>query len=297
MEMINTVEQHLLHVQDNICRGLQALEGGASFTQDRLETRGGYSLPRILQYGRVFERAAVLFSRASGPTLPPAATENRPQAAGKPFHAVSVSLIVHPQNPFVPTTHANFRCFVIEDTEKPVWWVGGGYDLTPYYVFEEDVIHWHTVAKTACDTLSDQAYAEFKSNCDAYFFLPHRQETRGVGGVFFDDLYLPGEAKTLEFLKNISTSFVSAYLPIVEKRSATPFTERERKFQLYRRGRYAEFNLLYDRGTRYGLQSGGTVESILASMPPLAAWEYQFSAAPDSPEAKLNEYLKPRDWV
>jgi len=245
----------------------------------------------------VIEKTAVHFSHTIGKALPAAATERRPELAGRAYEAVSVSLIVHPRNPYVPTSHANVRFFVAHG-EASVWWFGGGFDLTPYYGFEEDAVHFHRTARAACEPLGPGAYPRFKKWCDEYFFLPHRGEPRGIGGLFFDDLDAPDFPTCLAFWKRVGDAYVDAYVPIVQRRKATPYGDREREFQLYRRGRYAEFNLVYDRGTRFGLQSGGRVESILASLPPLAAWRYDWKPEPGSPEERLyTEFLRPRDWA
>ena len=232
-----------------------------------------------------------------GKKMPPSATKNRPELAGKEFQAVGVSLVIHPQNPYVPTTHANFRFFTAGD-DNPVWWFGGGFDLTPYYPFEEDVIHWHQVARAACDGFGDGLYERYKTWCDEYFYLRHRCETRGVGGLFFDDLNEGGFQRCFALTRAVGDSYLDAYLPIVRRRRDTPWTDRQREFQLYRRGRYVEFNLVWDRGTLFGLQSGGRTESILMSMPPLVRWEYDYRPAPGSPEAELTDhYLTGRDWL
>ncbi len=237
------------------------------------------------------------FSHVFGDQMPPSATKNRPELAGKAFQAVGVSLVLHPRNPYIPTTHANFRFFTAGQ-RKPVWWFGGGFDLTPYYPFLDDVVHWHTVAKSACDPFGDDLYPRYKQWCDEYFYLRHRDETRGVGGLFFDDLNELGFDKSFEFVRTAGDSFLKAYRPIVEKRISHRFGERQRNFQLYRRGRYVEFNLIYDRGTLFGLQSGGRTESILMSLPPMVRWEYDWQPEPGSPEEALyKDYLRPRDWL
>jgi coproporphyrinogen III oxidase len=245
----------------------------------------------------VIEKSAVHFSHTIGKALPAAATERRPELAGRAYEAVSVSLIVHPRNPYVPTSHMNVRFFVAHG-DAPVWWFGGGFDLTPYYGFEEDAVHWHRTARAACAPLGPAAHPRFKKWCDEYFFLPHRGEPRGIGGLFFDDLDAPEFATCAAFWRSVGDHYLPAYVPIVQRRKATPWGERERAFQLQRRGRYAEFNLVYDRGTRFGLQSGGRVESILASLPPLVAWHYDWKPEPGSPEERLTtDFLRPRDWV
>ncbi len=296
------VRAHLLDLQDRICAALEAEDGAAHFLEERFESAtGGLARPRVLEGGAVIEKSAVHFSHTIGNALPAAATERRPELAGRRYEAVSVSLIVHPRNPYVPTSHMNTRFFVAHGPApgaESVWWFGGGFDLTPFYGFEEDAVDWHRVARAACEPLGPDAYPRFKKWCDEYFFLPHRGEPRGIGGIFFDDLDVGGFARCLAFWKSVGDHYVPAYLPIVQRRKATPYGDREREFQLYRRGRYAEFNLVYDRGTRFGLQSGGRVESILASLPPLAAWRYDWTPAAGTPEARLyTDFLRPRDWA
>jgi len=292
---------YLQDLQDRISSALEAEESGAArFREQRFPTpTGGLARPRVLEGGKTIEKSAVHFSHTRGHQLPAAATERRPELAGRAYEAVSVSLIVHPRNPYVPTSHMNVRFFVAgPETEDPVWWFGGGFDLTPYYGFEDDCVHWHRTARDACALLGPDAWPRFKKWCDEYFFLPHRSEPRGIGGIFFDDLSEGGFARCFAFLRSVGDHYVPAYLPIVERRKDTPYGEREREFQLYRRGRYAEFNLVYDRGTRFGLQSGGRVESILASMPPLASWRYDWRPEPGTPEARLYDlFLHPRDWL
>ena len=260
--------------------------------------QGGGGRSRVLREGRIFEQAGVNFSHVFGTKMPASATAHRPELAGRSFEAMGVSLVIHPRNPYVPTSHANVRFFIAEkEGEDPVWWFGGGFDLTPFYPFEEDCQHWHDTAKALCQPFGESVYGEHKAWCDKYFFLPHRNETRGVGGLFFDDLNEWGFEKSFAYMQAVGNGYLDAYLPIVEKRYPTPYGERERQFQLYRRGRYVEFNLVYDRGTLFGLQSGGRTESILMSMPPLARWEYSYSPEPGSQEAELyDSYLKPRSW-
>lgn len=249
--------------------------------------------------GHVFEQAGVGYSHVFGDSMPPSATRTRPELAGRRFQALGVSLVLHPLNPYVPTTHANFRFFSTDgNDESPVWWFGGGFDLTPFYPFHEDVVHWHRQAREACTPFGPDWYGKYKKWCDEYFFLKHRNETRGVGGLFFDDLNEPGFDRSFAFLTSAGDRFLPAYLPIVEARKDHPYGEREREFQLYRRGRYVEFNLLYDRGTLFGLQSGGRTESILMSLPPRVRWEYDWRPAPGSAEAVLyDQYLRPKDWL
>ena len=294
------VREFLAGLQDRICSGLEAQDGQTAFRENLQEGPGGaLSRPRVLEEGAVFEKAAVHFTHARGPGLPPAATERRPELAGAPFEAISVSLIVHPRNPYVPTSHANYRFFQANPAGgEPVWWFGGGFDLTPYYGFEDDCVHWHKVARECCEPLGPDAYPRLKKWCDEYFFLAHRQEARGIGGLFFDDLAEPGFERCFEFVRRAGDGYLAAYLPIVELRKETPYSERERQFQLLRRGRYVEFNLLYDRGTKYGIQSGRRIENVLASMPPRVEWRYDWQPEPGSAEADLAaRFLTPRDWV
>jgi coproporphyrinogen III oxidase len=296
---LNAVSSYLLALQDDICAALTREDDGGEFQEDRWSRpEGGGGRSRVLANGAVFEKAGVGFSNVSGKSLPPSATATRPDLAGKPFHAMGVSLVIHPRNPYVPTSHANVRLFTAGEGDQAVWWFGGGFDLTPYYGFEEDAAHWHRTAKAACDPHGAELYPKFKKWCDDYFFLKHRGEPRGIGGLFFDDFNAPGFINAFKFLRSVGDAFVPAYLPIVQKRKATPFGERERDFQLYRRGRYVEFNLVQDRGTIFGLQSGGRTESILMSLPPLVAWRYDWKPEPGSPEARLYDvFLKPRDWA
>jgi coproporphyrinogen III oxidase len=301
-QMTDKVSAYLLSLQDKICDALEALDGQAKFLHDdwqRAGHLGGYGRTRVLTDGAVFEQGGVNFSMVSGDELPPSATASRPELAGRRFHAMGVSLVIHPHNPYVPTSHANVRFFIAEkDGEDPIWWFGGGYDLTPYYGFEEDAKHWHQTVSEACAPFGDDVYPRFKQWCDEYFYLKHRDEARGVGGVFFDDLNEWGFDQCFAFMQAIGDSYVDAYRPIVERRKDVPFGERQRDFQLYRRGRYVEFNLVYDRGTLFGLQSGGRTESILMSLPPLVRWRYDWQPEPDSAEAKLyTDFLPPRDWL
>ena len=300
--MNDLIHDYLSGLQDRICRSLEEEDGEALFLEEELvRPGGGVSRPRVLSDGPVIERAAVNFTHTEGANMPPAATERRPELAGRRYEAVSISLIVHPRNPYAPTCHANFRSFVAAapDAEsEAVWWFGGGFDLTPYYGFEEDARHWHQTARAACEGFGEGWYEQFKANCDEYFRLPHRDEPRGIGGVFFDDLDRGGFEHSFGFLQAIGDAFLPAYRPLLARRKATPYGERERDFQLYRRGRYVEFNLLYDRGTRFGLQAGARAESVLASLPPLVAWRYDYTPEPGSPEARLySDFLKPRDWA
>jgi coproporphyrinogen III oxidase len=253
----------------------------------------------VLVDGKVFEKGGVNFSYVEGGQMPGSATQHRPELAGRSFKAMGVSLVMHPQNPYIPTSHANVRCFVAEkEGEAPVWWMGGGFDLTPYYGSEEDAVHWHQTAKDACDPFGDGVYSKYKAWCDDYFFLPHRNEPRGIGGLFYDDLNEWGFEKTFGFMQAVGNAYLKAYVPIVHRNKDKVFGERERQWQLYRRGRYVEFNLVFDRGTLFGLQSNGRTEAILMSLPPLVRWEYGLTPDAGTPEAELlDHYLKPRDWV
>ncbi len=297
---LEQVKTYLLALQDRICDGLESADGRAEFMEDRWEReQGGGGRTRVLTNGKVFEKAGVNFSHVYGDGLPPSATAARPELAGRSFQAMGVSLVVHPENPYVPTSHANVRFFIAEKPgENPVWWFGGGYDLTPYYGDEEDCVHWHSVARDACQPFGEDVYPRYKKWCDEYFYLKHRDEHRGVGGLFFDDLNAWGFDQSFAFLRAVGDSYLPAYLPIVDRRKDRDYGAREREFQLYRRGRYVEFNLVFDRGTLFGLQSGGRTESILMSMPPLVRWEYNWQAYPESEEAQLTEFfLTGRDWL
>jgi coproporphyrinogen III oxidase len=302
---LNAVVTYLLALQDDICAALAQTDDGGEFREDRW-TRdpedgsgldgGGRS--RVLENGAVFEKAGVNFSHVQGKSLPSSATAHRPELAGKAYHAVGVSLVLHPRNPYVPTTHMNVRFFIAGEGEQAIWWFGGGFDLTPFYGFEEDCAHWHRTARTACEPHGAEHYPKFKKWCDDYFFLKHRHEPRGIGGIFFDDFDAPGFLKSFALLRSVGDAFLPAYLPIVQRRKQTEFGQRERDFQIYRRGRYVEFNLVWDRGTHFGLQSGGRTESILMSLPPLVSWRYDYQPKPDTPEARLYDiFLKPQDWV
>ena len=286
-------------LQNRITAAFEQIDGTGRFRSDLwTRTEGGGGESRVLRDGGVFEQAGVNFSHVVGAQLPGSATAQRPELAGAAFEATGVSLVIHPRNPYVPTSHANVRYLVATRRNQPVaWWFGGGFDLTPYYPVDEDVLHWHRTARDACALFGADVYTKYKDWCDRYFFLRHRNETRGVGGLFFDDLNEWGFARTFEFVRSVGEHYLAAYLPIVERRRDTPYGERERSFQLYRRGRYVEFNLVYDRGTLFGLQTGGRTESILMSLPPLVRWEYGWSAEPGSPEARLQDYLRPRDWL
>jgi coproporphyrinogen III oxidase len=297
-DRIASVEHYLLGLQDRICTAIEAIDGEARFHEDRWQrAEGGGGRSRVLREGRVFEQAGIGFSRVEGARMPASATAHRPELANKSWVAMGVSLVFHPRNPYVPTTHMNVRMFIAQGEGAPVWWFGGGFDLTPYYVFEDDARHWHEVSRRATAPFGEGIYAEHKKWCDEYFFLKHRGETRGVGGLFFDDLNRWPFEQCFAYQRSVGDHFLDAYLPIVERRRDVPYGERERAFQLYRRGRYVEFNLVWDRGTLFGLQSGGRTESILMSLPPLVRWEYGYTPEPGSAEAKLSEYLKPIDWL
>lgn len=295
------VRSYLLGLQQSIVTALEHA-GADLFERDEwTRAEGGGGISRLIEGGSLFERAGVLFSHVKGTTLPPSATQHRPEVAGRPWEAMGVSMVLHPRNPYIPTTHMNVRMFVAKAPEgsdqKDIFWFGGGMDLTPYYPFEEDAQHFHRVNRDALAPHSETAYDEYKKWCDEYFFLKHRNETRGVGGIFFDDLSAGGFEASFALLRSVGDAFLTAYMPILEKRRSLPFGERERDFQAYRRGRYVEFNLVFDRGTLFGLQSGGRTESILLSMPPMATWRYNWQPAPGTPEARLAEFLKPRQWV
>ena len=297
---IDQVRSYLLALQDNICEALAEEDGQATFIVDQWQRpEGGGGRSRVLSGGAVFERAGVNFSHVKGAQLPASASAARPELAGRSFEALGVSLVVHPANPHVPTSHANVRLFIAEkDGEEPVWWFGGGYDLTPYYGNKEDCVSWHRVAADACAPFGEDVYPRYKAWCDDYFYLPHRSEPRGVGGLFFDDMNSWDFDTCFAFMQTIGNSYIEAYRPIVARRKALPYTEEQRQFQLYRRGRYVEFNLVFDRGTLFGLQSNGRTEAILMSMPPLVRWEYDYHPEPESAEAELTEYyLQGRDWL
>jgi coproporphyrinogen III oxidase len=295
---LQLIEKYLTELQDRICRSIETLDGSMLFHEDAwTRVEGGGGRTRVLSEGAVFEQAGVGFSRVSGHALPPSASQHRPELAGRSWTALGVSLVIHPRNPFVPTTHMNVRYFEAAAPDKdPVWWFGGGFDLTPFYPFDEDVLHWHQIAKDLCAPFGASTYPDYKKWCDDYFFIKHRNETRGVGGLFFDDLHVGGFERCFDLMRSVGDGFLEAYLPIVERRKDTPYSNREREFQLYRRGRYVEFNLVYDRGTLFGLQSGGRTESILMSLPPRVRFEYCYQPESGSPEERLQDYLKPRDW-
>ncbi|MFT4531394.1 oxygen-dependent coproporphyrinogen oxidase [Thalassolituus oleivorans] len=308
---IAAVKTFLLDLQDRICSAIEQADGQATFVEDAWDreqaesplglTGGGRT--RVMIEGAVVEKGGVNFSHVRGATLPASATANRPELAGRSFQALGVSLVIHPSNPYIPTSHANVRFFVAEkEGEEPVWWFGGGFDLTPFYPFEEDVIHWHQTGKNLCTPFGDDVFPKYKKWCDDYFFLKHRNETRGVGGLFFDDLNTWNNElnfdKSFEFMQAVGNGYIDAYTPIIERRKDIPYGERERKFQCYRRGRYVEFNLVFDRGTIFGLQTGGRTESILMSMPPVAHWDYDWHPEAGSPEARLyTDFLPHKEWV
>jgi coproporphyrinogen III oxidase len=295
------VRAWLTGLQSRIVERLESLDGGAFRTDAWQRPEGGGGITRVIEGGEVFERGGVLFSHVTGTKLPPSASAQRPHLAGRPFEAMGVSLVLHPRNPYVPTVHLNVRFFGAQPSEAdeaPSWWFGGGMDLTPYYAFEKDVVRFHGVCRDALAPFGPQWHPKFKKWCDEYFFLKHRNEPRGVGGVFYDDLNEPGFERSFALTRAVGDAFLDAYAPIVERHRDEPYGQRERDFQAYRRGRYVEFNLVFDRGTLFGLQSGGRTESILCSMPPVAHWRYDWRPEPGSPEARLYEhFLVPRDWV
>lgn len=294
------VLNYLQGLQDRICTALEEADGGAQFAEESWQREGGGGgRSRVLRDGKVLEQGGVGFSHVFGEQMPASATAHRPELAGRNFNACGVSLVMHPHNPYIPTSHANVRFFIAEkEGADPVWWFGGGFDLTPFYPFDEDVKHWHEVAKKALDPFGEELYPKFKAWCDDYFWLKHRDETRGVGGLFFDDLNDRPFEECFAIMRAVGDAYLAAYLPIIERRKAVTYGERERQFQLYRRGRYVEFNLVWDRGTLFGLQTGGRTESILMSMPPLVRWEYGYTPEPGSAEERLyRDYLRPRDWL
>jgi coproporphyrinogen III oxidase len=297
---IDLVKSYLKALQDRVTDSLQITDGVGEFTSDEWSREaGGGGRTMVLRGGQVFEQAGVNFSEVSGDSLPASATAHRPELAGRSYRAMGVSLVMHPINPHVPTSHANVRFFVANKPgQEPVWWFGGGFDLTPYYGYQEDCEHWHRTARKACEGFDRDSYARYKQWCDDYFYIKHRQEARGIGGLFFDDLSQPDFETAFRFMRSVGDHYLPGYLPIVEKRKHTEYGEREKKFQWYRRGRYVEFNLVYDRGTLFGLQSGGRTESILMSLPPVVNWQYNFSPEAETAEAELTEYyLQPRDWL
>lgn len=296
----NAVKAYLLQLQDAICKDLAAADGKAQFVEDSwVREEGGGGRSRVLTEGGVIEKGGVNFSHVTGEQMPASATAHRPELAGRKFEAMGVSLVIHPHNPYIPTSHANVRFFIAEkEGAEPVWWFGGGYDLTPYYGNDEDCKHWHQTAKEACQPFGEDVYPKYKKWCDEYFYLKHRNEPRGIGGLFFDDLNTPDFDQAFSFMRAVGDSYTKAYVPIISRRKDIAYGERERQFQLYRRGRYVEFNLVFDRGTLFGLQTGGRTESILMSLPPLVRWEYDWHPEPGTAEAKLyDHYLQPQEWV
>ncbi|MBT8137115.1 MAG: oxygen-dependent coproporphyrinogen oxidase [Gammaproteobacteria bacterium] len=299
-KQVAAVEQWLCSLHDDITATLEQLDGGAKFHRDSWQRpAGGGGDSRVLTDGALFEKAGINYSKVTGDSLPASATAHRQELAGRSFQAMGVSLVMHPRNPYVPTSHANVRFFVAEkENADPVWWFGGGFDLTPYYGFAEDARHWHETAHAACAPFGEQVYPQLKDWCDRYFYLRHRDEPRGIGGLFFDDWNEPDFETAFAFTRSVGEHYLPAYVPICERRRHHDYGERERQFQLYRRGRYVEFNLVYDRGTLFGLQSGGRTESILMSLPPLVRWEYDYHPEAGSAEAALyDEFLKPKDWL
>jgi len=294
------VKSFLLELQQAICAGLAKEDGAAEFMVDQWDRpEGGSGISRVLTDGAVFEKAGVNFSHVLGENMPASATAARPELAGRSFEAMGVSLVVHPKNPHVPTSHANVRFFIAsKEGEEPVWWFGGGLDLTPYYGYEEDCIHWHQVAKDSCQPFGTQLYAKYKKWCDDYFFIKHRNEPRGIGGLFFDDLFSQGFEQSFNFMRSVGSSYLDAYLPIVNKRKNIQYNDSQKDFQLHRRGRYVEFNLVYDRGTLFGLQSNGRTESILMSLPPEVKWSYDYQVVENSHEARLySDFLINKEWL
>lgn len=297
---IDAVKTYFMDLQERICAALEHSDGKAHFIEDSWQREaGGGGSTRVITNGALIEKGGVNFSHVFGGALPASASASRPELAGRSFQAMGVSLVIHPENPHVPTSHANVRLFVAEKPgEEPVWWFGGGFDLTPYYGHDEDCVHWHQVARDACAPFGPDVYPEYKAWCDRYFHLKHRNEPRGIGGLFFDDLNQQGFEQSFAFVRAVGEAYLDAYLPIVEKRRNTPYTEAQREFQAYRRGRYVEFNLVFDRGTLFGLQSGGRTESILMSLPPLVRWGYDWHPEPGSEEARLTgHFLQNRDWL
>jgi len=312
---VAAVKAYLLGLQDHICQQLAQTDEQAEFQTDLWDRSTEVQLPhaashlkgggrtRLLTDGAVFEQAGVNFSHVFGDEMPKSATAHRPELAGRNFQAVGVSLVIHPKNPYVPTSHANVRFFIAEkEGAAPVWWFGGGFDLTPYYGNESDCIYWHQIAKNACDPFGNDVYPRYKKWCDDYFYLKHRGEARGIGGLFFDDLNTWDNqlnfTKSFDFMQSVGNAYIEAYLPIVEKRKNSDYGEKQRDFQLYRRGRYVEFNLVFDRGTLFGLQTGGRTESILMSLPPLVKWRYNWQPEESSEEAKLyTDFLPAKDWL
>jgi len=296
---VQEVKKYLLDLQNRIVGFLEFEEGKVKFLKDSWEHKsGGGGITRVLADGKVIEKAGVNFSHVFGASLPQAATQKRPELADAGFQALGVSVVVHPLNPYIPTCHLNVRFIMVETKQGPLWWFGGGFDMTPYYGFIEDAQHWHLMAKNACDPFGETVYPRFKQACDDYFYLKHRNEPRGIGGIFYDDLNEWGFEPCFAFMRSVGDHFIKAYQPIVVKRKSHPFNEKQREFQAYRRGRYVEFNLLYDRGTLFGIQSGGRTESILVSLPPSVTWKYDWQPEKGSEEEKLyQEFLVKKDWI
>ncbi len=297
---VDAVKQYLLNLQNSICNTLASVDGKQKFVEDSWDRpEGGSGITRVISNGAVFEKGGVNFSHVFGENMPASATANRPELAGRSFEAMGVSLVLHPKNPFVPTSHANVRFFIArKEGAEPVWWFGGGLDLTPYYGFEEDCVHWHQVAKDSCAPFGEEVYSKYKKWCDEYFYIKHRNEPRGIGGLFFDDLNTNGFDASFSLMQAIGDSYLPAYVPIVEKRKDNAYSDEHRDFQLHRRGRYVEFNLVYDRGTLFGLQSNGRTESILMSLPPEVRWSYEYPVVEGSAEAKLySDFLIDKNWV
>ncbi|MEE9286708.1 MAG: oxygen-dependent coproporphyrinogen oxidase [Gammaproteobacteria bacterium] len=297
---IDAVHSYLVDLQESICHAIKKIEHSSRFTEDQWQCEaGGGGRSHVLADGQVFEQIGVNFSHVQGKTLPPSATAERPDLIGHSYHAMGMSLVIHPKNPYVPTSHANVRFLIAEKTGAvPHWWFGGGFDLTPYYGFEKDARHWHKIAHNACARFGEDVYPKYKKWCDDYFYIHHRSEPRGIGGLFFDDLNSWGFERCFAFARSVGDHFLPAYMPIVERRKDTAYGERERDFQLYRRGRYVEFNLIYDRGTLFGLQTGGRAESILMSLPPVVKWRYNWKPEPNTPEMDLYDaFLTSRDWL
>lgn len=298
---ISAAYDYFLDLQSRIVSALEAADGTNFQTDQWQRDEGGGGISRYLEGGPLLERAGVLFSHVQGKTLPPSASAHRKELAGRPWEAMGVSMVLHPRNPYIPTVHMNVRLFVAhaapDSGNDDVYWFGGGLDLTPYYAFEEDARHFHQVCHDAVAPFGDEKYPAYKKWCDEYFYLKHRDETRGVGGLFFDDLNEQDFAHSFALTRSVGDCFLNAYMPIMEKRRIMAYTDKQRDFQAYRRGRYVEFNLVFDRGTLFGLQSGGRTESILLSMPPTATWRYNWTPAEDTPEAALSAFLKPRAWL
>ncbi|MGB1236821.1 MAG: oxygen-dependent coproporphyrinogen oxidase [Pseudomonadales bacterium] len=297
---VSAVKDYLLALQQSICSSLEQEDGGATFATDSWDREcGGKGITKVLADGALIEKGGVNFSHVFGKDMPASATAHRPELRGRDFQAMGVSLVIHPDNPFIPTSHANVRFFIATAPGKdPIWWFGGGYDLTPYYGFEEDCVHWHSVARDACAPFGSEVYPAYKKWCDDYFHIKHRDEPRGVGGLFFDDLNEGGFQRCFDIMRAIGDSYIHAYLPIIQRRKSTPFTEQNKDFQLHRRGRYVEFNLVQDRGTLFGLQSGGRTESILMSLPANVRWSYNYAVQPGTPEDELfTNFLVPKEWV